>query len=70
MIIAQIADEGDILTIRFTHPDSGWAVGGGGMIAAGENSILWNGEGISSGVYFYRLETDASVDTKVMFLAQ
>ena len=35
---------------------------------AGEHKIIWNGNGISSGVYFYRIRIDNHTETKKMVL--
>jgi hypothetical protein len=38
-----------------------------GQLPMGKHSAVWNAEEVGSGVYFYRLETGAFVETKSMF---
>jgi len=39
-----------------------------GELSAGTHSIQWNAEGMTSGVYFYRLQTDKSTEMKKLVL--
>ena len=39
-----------------------------GMYSAGEHSVIFNGNGLSSGTYFYRLITQHLTQTKAMVL--
>ena len=41
-----------------------------GQLPAGRHSVVWDARNQSSGVYFYRLETEDFVETKSMFLAK
>jgi hypothetical protein len=41
-----------------------------GEMAAGNHSVTWDGSGVSSGVYFYRLVSGSFTDTKKMILVK
>lgn len=41
-----------------------------GMMNAGTHQVTWNASGISSGVYFYKIETDGFSDVKKMMLVK